>query len=131
MSLYYANGYPDVMAIIGGIFSGISLSVGLIFSILIIVGMWKMFEKAGEAGWTSLIPFVNMYKLYKIGWGCGWLFLLSFVPIVNVIFGIVLAVKLSKAYGMGGWFALGLIFLPSIFYIILGFGDSRYYGPER
>ena len=35
--------------------------------IAIIVGMWKIFEKAGEAGWTSLVPFYNLWILNRIG----------------------------------------------------------------
>ena len=32
-----------------------------IMSIAAVVGMWKMLEKAGEPGWSALIPFYNMY----------------------------------------------------------------------
>ncbi len=39
---------------------------------------------------------------------------------------IVFAVKLSRAFGHGGGFAVGLILLPSIFYLILGLGKSQY-----
>ena len=39
------------------------------------------------------------------------------------------SIKLARAYGMGTGFAVGLILLPSIFHMILGFGDSTYYGP--
>lgn len=34
--------------------------VSLAIVIAVIVGMWKMFEKAGEAGWASLIPLYNI-----------------------------------------------------------------------
>ena len=105
-------------------------AAGLIMSLLVIFGMWKLFKKAGEPGWTSLIPIVNTYKLYKIGWGSGWIFLLGLIPIVNTIADIILCVKLSKAFGRGILFAVGLMVLPSIFYIILGFGDSVYVGPN-
>ena len=88
-----------------------------------------MFSKAGEPGWTSLIPFLNAYKLFKIGWGSGWLFLLGFIPIANIVVSIMLGIKLARAFGKGTGFAVGLILLPSIFYMILGFGDSVYYGP--
>ncbi len=54
--------------------------IALAVSVLVIVAMWKMFEKAGEPGWASLIPFYNSYVLFKISWGNGWFFLLSIVP---------------------------------------------------
>ena len=131
MSFYYYTDFGD--------FSGLSFLVGtlgfmfslaaIIFGILVIIGMWKVFTKAGEPGWMSLIPFLNTYKLYKIAWGNGWLFLLGLIPIVNIVVYIMVSIKMARAFGMGTGFAVGLILLPSIFYLILGFGDSVYYGP--
>ena len=31
-----------------------------------LVGMWKMFEKAGQPGWGCIIPIYNLYLLTKI-----------------------------------------------------------------
>ena len=131
MSFYYYTDFGD--------FSGLGFLVGtlgfmfslaaIIFGILVIIGMWKVFTKAGEPGWMSLIPFLNTYKLYKIAWGNGWLFLLGLIPIVNIVVYIMVSIKMARAFGMGTGFAVGLILLPSIFYLILGFGDSVYYGP--
>ncbi|MGN0240639.1 MAG: DUF5684 domain-containing protein [Candidatus Weimeria sp.] len=42
---------------------------------------------------------------------------------------IIFEVKLAKAFGESGAFAVGLIFLPNIFQLILGFGSSQYIGP--
>ncbi|MBZ0199154.1 MAG: DUF5684 domain-containing protein, partial [Ignavibacteriaceae bacterium] len=39
-------------------------------------------------------------------------------------------VDLAKVFGKGGGFAAGLIFLPMIFYPILGFGDAEYSSPN-
>jgi hypothetical protein len=36
---------------------------------------------------------------------------------------------LSKSFGNGIGFTLGLIFLNPIFILILGFGDAKYIGP--
>ena len=41
---------------------------------------------------------------------------------------IITMVKLAKAFGKGGGFAVGLIFLSIIFYCILAFGPSTYLG---
>jgi hypothetical protein len=77
-----------------------------------------------------LIPFYGTYKLVEIGAGNGWMFLLMLIPIVNIVFIIWFSIQLAKAYGQPGVFAVGLIFLTSIFYAILGFGDSKYIGPR-
>ena len=48
--------------------------------------------------------------------------------IAPMVISIISYVKLSKAFGHGGGFAVGLIFLNFIFMLILGFGSSRYVG---
>lgn len=97
-------------------------------SALLIAAEWKFFVKAGEPGWAALIPFYNTYVLFKIAWGNGWKFLLLLIPIANIVFSIMVNVKLAKAFGKGGGFAVGLILLPVVFYPILGFGSAQYEG---
>ena len=65
------------------IFAGFWLVI-LAFFVLNIVAGWKIFEKAGQPGWASIVPFYNSYIRYKIFWGNGWLF---FVPIVCTVLG--------------------------------------------
>ena len=93
--------------------------------------MWKIFVKAGEPGWASIVPFYNTYVLFKITWGNGWLFLLSLIPFVNVVILIITFVKLAQAFGKGGGFAAGLILLSFIFLPILAFDSSDYIGPQN
>ncbi|MBR1796081.1 hypothetical protein IJ765_02375 [Candidatus Saccharibacteria bacterium] len=52
-------------AIAGGLLGSI-FTFGLLFYILTVIAGWKIFEKAGEKGWKSLIPIYNNYLLYKI-----------------------------------------------------------------
>jgi Family of unknown function (DUF5684) len=112
-----------------GLFSGVGLFVWLAFLVLYIVGGWKVFEKAGEAGWKFIIPIYNLYILLKIVGRPGWWLILYFIPFVNIVILIIVWVDLSKSFGHGVGFALGLIFLPYIFLLILGFGSDRYLGP--
>ena len=51
--------------IAGGIL-GVFYTIMAIIYILEIIGMWKMFVKAGIAGWKSLIPIYNLVLLFKI-----------------------------------------------------------------
>ena len=51
--------------------------------------------------------------------------------IAALVFEIIRTCKLSKAFGHGAGYAVGLIFLPWIFSLIVGFGSSEYKGiPE-
>ena len=53
------------------------------------------------------------------------------LSIAAAILGIVFYVKLAKAYGKGGGFAVGLLFLNPIFLLILGLGKSEYVGVQE
>ena len=103
---------------------------GLIVAVLLIIAMWKIFSKAGQGGWKSIIPIYNVYMLCKIADGNGWKFLLLLIPIVNIIYTIMLCHRLAKSFGKGFLFTLGLLLLPNIFTLILGFGGSQYIGPK-
>src|SRR5574344_3137400 len=83
--------------------------VSLIISVLMIIGMWKMYVKAGKPGWASIVPFYNLYVLFEIAGMNGWMFLLLLVPIANIVFLIILYINLAKAFGKSGGFAAGLI----------------------
>ena len=102
--------------------------LSLAFAVLAIVAMWKIFEKAGKPGWAAIIPFYNIYVLFEITRGNGWKFLFLLIPIANIVFAIITMVKLAKAFGKSGGFAVGLIFLSVIFYCILAFDKSEYLG---
>src|SRR5574344_323741 len=102
-----------------------------IWYIVLIVAQWKIFEKAGEAGWKSLIPIYNMVIWFKIVGMSPWLVLLCFVPIANIIVLIMAYDNLAKCFGQGTGFAIGLIFLGPIFEMILGFGNSTYTKPQE
>lgn len=102
--------------------------LSLALGVLAIVALWKIFVKAGEPGWAAIIPFYNLYVLFKITWGNGWKFLFLLIPIANIVFLIITMVKLAKAFGKSGGFAVGLIFLSVIFYCILAFDQSQYLG---
>ena len=124
------EGYDAAYAAAASGVSAVYAILSLAISVLTLVAMWKPFVKAGRAGWKCLIPFYNTYCLYDIAWGNGWLFLLMFVPCVNVVVGIMMLFKLAKAFGQGTGFCFGLLFLNTIFILILGFGSAEYVGPQ-
>ena len=140
------------MMVLGGMY----LIFALVWWILQIIANWNIFTKAGEAGWKSIIPIYGDYISYKIAWQTSY-FWLSFIlgivasyvssanlnesmfltviatllRIVIAVINIIYCVKLSKAFGHGIGFAIGLILLQPIFLLILGFGSDQYYGADR
>ena len=99
--------------------------------VISLVGMWKIFVKAGKPGWGAIIPFYNMYCLFEMSFGTGSLFLLCFVPCVNVVMTIVMWIKLAQAFGKGAGFGVGILLVPFIFLPMLGFGDAQFVGSAQ
>ncbi len=136
--------------------AGVICAVGMVLFVLRVIAYWRLFVKAGEPGWVSIIPFYHRFVLYKLTWNTTmfWVELvLSVVTCVlssmvneesNVLLiigtlaaaialavvGIKSDIKLAKSFGKGTAFALGLIFFNQIFELILGFGKSQYIGPD-
>jgi hypothetical protein len=105
----------------------IFLLLGMI--ILPIAAIWKIFDKAGQPGWASIVPFYGAIVFFRvIGKPWWWLFLFM-IPIVNVIFLIWSINLLAKSFGKDEFFTIGLVILGIIFYPILAFGDASYIGP--
>jgi uncharacterized protein DUF5684 len=100
--------------------------IDVVLSVLMIAAMWKVFTKAGQPGWGAIIPIVNLYFLCKVAGRPGWWVLLMLICFP--IFFIIICIDVAKRFGKGGGFAVGLIFLPFIFFPILGFGSAQYQG---
>lgn len=100
--------------------------------VLSIVAAWKIFTKAGEAGWKSLIPFYNAYTLFRIAGRNGWWFLLMGIPLVNIVVAVMLALDLAKHFGKSAMFAIfGLILFPYVGVLMLAFGEAKYVGAKH
>lgn len=110
----------------GGAGWGLMLIIQLAIAIIMIVAIWKVFTKAGQPGWATLIPIYNAYIMLKIAGKPGWWLILMFIPIVNIAIGIMASAGLAGNFGKGGGFVVGLIFLPFVFYPILAFGSAEY-----
>ncbi|WP_313154214.1 DUF5684 domain-containing protein [Lacrimispora sp.] len=140
----------DLYAFLAGF--GIFLFVFLLVAcILLIVTNWKIFSKAGKPGWASLIPFYNIYIMSDIAFGnlsyfiaimISWVvsflggfleisILSSLAGLASFVLYIIYCVKISKAFGKSGGFAVGLVLLPLIFFPILGLGSAEYIGPQQ
>jgi hypothetical protein len=101
----------------------------LAFVVVGLVGLWKMYVKAGQPGWAVLVPFYNLYVLLKIVNKPGWWLLLWFVPLVNIYVSIVVALELAKSFGKTPVFGVvGLWLFSTIGFLILGFGSAQYTG---
>lgn len=125
----------------------------LILLILLVVAYWKMFTKAGVAGWKSLIPLYNVYIAFKIAWKdqtAFWVWLAASivygpfrdhedgVGVITIVAGILalvwwmrFCIRQAKSYGKGAGTGIAAFFLPNIMTLYYGFASScTYAGPQ-
>ena len=119
--------------------------------VLVLIATWKIFVKAGEKGWKSLIPFYSVYIQYHIAGipKIFWIYLpvLLLLQVLNwtgrmntgfyrVLNGCNFALQgiycgyLARAFGKKAGFCIATAFLPMIFLPILGFGPAEYSGTK-
>ena len=98
-------------------------------ALVLIIAQWKIYQKAGKPGWASIIPIYSTIVLLEIVGKPWWWILLMLIPFVNIILVIWVINLLSKSFGKGVGFTIGLILLSIVFYPILGFGSAQYKGP--
>ena len=115
-------------------------TISIVYYVLVVIAMYRIFTKAGQAGWKSLIPIYNYYILCKIVHYSFFIVVFSivimFIPIIGTLIGLILLAisiliinyKLSKRFGHGLLFTIGLLLFQPLFYLILGFGSSKYRG---
>ena len=83
MDYYYSYnstyGYENPAFIVG-------YTIGiLVFAAIAVISWWRIFSKAGEAGWKAIIPFYNMYTAYKLFWKKAIFFIMLALGVVGAI----------------------------------------------
>lgn len=143
-----------------GVGAVMGVTIGLLIACLIVwyvfqaIADWKIFSKAGEPGWKSLIPIYNVFVEYDISWSgmmglvycvavlCAnvltsgqavenWKLIAACVLlIVALVLHIIQSLKLARSFGKGTGFGICLILFGPIARLVLGFGSARYIGKE-
>ncbi len=137
--------------ITGGFIFGVFLAfiAAWVFTAMI---RWRIFVKAGQEGWKSLIPIYGDYVEYTIVWDGKWFWidlaavvgasLLFMIPIIGptiavagiivaMVISVVFAMQKAHAFGKDDGFAVGLMVFEFVFNILLAFNDDIVYqGPQ-
>ena len=107
--------------------------LALVLYILIVIAHWKIFTKAGQRGWASIIPILNLFVLVKLVKRPMWWAVVITIglivggapsdaaAVIQVVTGLIAILAailliitffdLAKAFGHGVGFGLGLVFL--------------------
>ena len=125
----YSSSDASVFAAMAAFFAAMMIPF-LIIAVIVIIGKWKIYEKAGKPGWAAIIPIYNWIVMLEIVGKPVWWVILFLIPCVNIIFLIWTLNLLSKSFGQTEGFTVGLVLLGVVFYPILGFGNYQYLGPS-
>ena len=117
-------------------------------AVIPIYNVYMLYKIVGMSGWfwsslicgvvlsivmvidgTSGIFNMNSAQLEVYDWGkhIPTVICLFACAIFELVIQIIYSMRTSKAFGHGGGFALGLFFFTPIFWLILGFGSSKYH----
>ena len=113
----------------GGAIAGIFMFlffIGAVLQIIAWAGMWTTASKAGQFGLLACIPIVQFFIWAIMAKKEVWWGILCCIPIVNIVIIVIILNEISKNFGRGVGTTLGLMFLPFIFWPILGFGSAGY-----
>jgi uncharacterized membrane protein YoaK (UPF0700 family) len=102
--------------------------IELAILVVTFAGVWCAYTKAGRPGWAAIIPIYNVIVMLDIAGKPLWWIVLFFIPIANFVVAVLTLVAFAEKYGKGAGFVVGMIFLPFIFWPLLGLGDAQYVG---
>ncbi len=111
-----------------------------IFNCSIIIGIYSIvitgliFKKAGKHGYATVIPLYRDIVHLKICNFSPWVLLLLLIPIIGWLALMAIAIisrfELSKSFGHGFLFGLGLLIFPIIFRSVIAFSNNEYIGDK-
>jgi len=110
---------------------GVIVVISLVWLVISLAALWKIFVKMGEPGWKGIIPIYSQYIIFTRAGKPAWWVVLLFVPCINYVALWFLADSLGDLFGKGTGYKIALFLLSPIMYLVLGFGDSRYVGPAQ
>ena len=91
--------------------------------LIVLISWFKIFSKAGQAGWKALVPFFNIFIYTKIVNKPIWWFIIYLIIPIGYILS---AFEVSKFFGKNLIFSIGLILFPIVFFPLLAFGKAEF-----
>ena len=101
------------------------LIVFLVWLILCHIALWRIFWRAWEWRWKSLIPIYNLYIVFKISGIKNWFWYILLVIFIAAIISAIFPVYQEDLINFSGWFASTVILL--VWFLLtkkFGRGDS-------
>lgn len=119
--------YESAYAMFGGGF----LIALIVFMFIALVAQWCLYEKAGQPGYTCLIPVLNIIVFLRIVGRPGKHIWYLLIPGYNIYFLIKVYIELCHSFGKRSMVDYMMVILFNGFYVLhLGLSyEEKYYGP--
>lgn len=107
--------------------------VALTLGIVAVISQWKLYKKAGEAGWKCIVPFYNEWIRIKIALGrtsIGW-FILSLIPFLSLIEYWYVGFYFGKRFSGKDSMAFCYMSVPFVVGILMAFSNRYQYIANR
>ncbi|PPF47119.1 hypothetical protein C5B85_02265 [Pseudoclavibacter sp. AY1F1] len=112
-------------------------ALGILLWLVLVLGayalsswlMSKVFTKMGIEAWKAWVPVYNSWTFVEAAGFPGWWVLVGFIPGVNIALVVLLAIaayRIGLGFGKSGVWVLLYIFLPIVWFAIVGFDSSRW-----
>jgi hypothetical protein len=134
LSIFAAAPGGDIPDVGGGLMAALwtYMIVSLVVFAIVVIGMYKVFEKAGQPGWAAIVPIYNAWILVtEIAQKPPLWFVGLLIPCVNIIVMLLVCMEVANKFGQGGGFGIGLFLLGIVFWPLLGFGSAQYEGRKK
>ena len=108
------------------------LIIFLVYFVLIHIGFYKFFEKAGEPGWKALVPVYSVWVALRIIKKPLWWLFVYYIPFLGIIVGIGIIVEFLKCFGYLRFYQhlLGIVFGAVYLPYIAFKPETKFIGPE-
>ena len=116
----------DGAAVAASAFIWLIIAAACVLMVFMIASAWKVHTKAGEPGWSCLVPFYNVWVWIRMARKPQWWFLLCLVPFVNIVVAFMLNNAVARNFGKSTGFGVGISLLGFIFIPILAWGDAEF-----
>lgn len=103
----------------------------IVIFILPVIGLYKMFQKAGYPAWKALVPFLNTWYILQLTRKPKWWFFAQFIPILGYLFSIGIYLEFVRSFGKTKVYQHALTAtVPFLYFAYIGFNrKDRYAGP--
>lgn len=106
------------------------LYTSIILFIISLTITWDLMKKAGQQAWSVFVPVYSGTVWLRMASLPAWMTVLLLIPGINLFVWVFGLHRISRNFGKGMGFTVGLIILPFVFYPILAYGKDPFAPPK-